>query len=58
MTVPRVRRTRGGPMMVDGPVDVVRDDGTVIHCDRFQVALCMCGRSRIKPLCDTSHRRR
>lgn len=43
-------------MLIEGPVDIVYD-GQVIHCDRFQVALCQCGRSQIKPFCDTSHRR-
>lgn len=57
MSTPRVRLIRGGPMMIDGPVDV-EHDGETVHCDRFQVAICMCGRSKIKPFCDTSHRGR
>lgn len=54
----RVRVVPGGPMMVEGPVEVVCPDGRVLVCDRFQVALCMCRRSGTYPLCDTSHRRR
>ncbi|MDL4814362.1 CDGSH iron-sulfur domain-containing protein [Actinomadura sp. OS1-43] len=45
-------------MMVEGPVEVVLDDGTTVTCDRFQVALCTCRRSHRYPFCDTSHRAR
>ncbi|MEU5407131.1 CDGSH iron-sulfur domain-containing protein [Nocardia asteroides] len=54
----RVVLVDGGPALIDGPVDLVTADGTVLHCDRFRVALCLCRRSSIYPLCDTSHRRR
>ncbi|GAA3274008.1 CDGSH iron-sulfur domain-containing protein [Streptomyces lavendulae] len=47
-----------GPVLVEGPVEVVLDDGTVARSDRFVVALCTCRRSRTYPWCDTSHRRR
>ncbi|MEV0684973.1 CDGSH iron-sulfur domain-containing protein [Nocardia sp. NPDC050378] len=47
-----------GPALIEGPVDLVTREGTVLHCDRFQVALCLCKRSATYPLCDTSHRRR
>ncbi|WP_330172388.1 CDGSH iron-sulfur domain-containing protein [Streptomyces sp. NBC_01498] len=50
--------TRDGPFLVDGPVEVVLDDGTTVRSDRFTVALCACRRSRTYPWCDTSHRRR
>ncbi|MFF4169584.1 CDGSH iron-sulfur domain-containing protein [Streptomyces sp. NPDC001744] len=45
-------------MLVEGPVDVLMPDGSVRHCERPVVALCMCRRSRRAPFCDTSHRRR
>ncbi|MGZ9827126.1 CDGSH iron-sulfur domain-containing protein [Tsukamurella ocularis] len=45
-------------MLVEGPVDVVGADGEQTPCDRFVVALCVCGGSRTPPLCDSSHRRR
>lgn len=54
----RVRVQRDGPLIVEGPVEVVGEDGEVTVSDRFQVALCTCRRSRLYPLCDTSHRRR
>ncbi|NJQ06410.1 CDGSH iron-sulfur domain-containing protein [Streptomyces lonarensis] len=49
---------RQGPVLVEGPVEVVAADGTVTRSDRFVVALCTCRRSRSQPWCDTSHRRR
>jgi len=57
---PRVRRVlaeRGGPILVEGPVEVVLADGTAVTSDRFMVALCACGASGRYPFCDTSHRR-
>ncbi|GLW57324.1 CDGSH iron-sulfur domain-containing protein [Kitasatospora phosalacinea] len=53
---PRIRLTERGPLLVDGPVDLLLPDGTVLHCDRPVVAVCTCRRSRRYPLCDTSHR--
>lgn len=54
----RVTVDRAGPILIEGPVDVVTEDGTVSSSDRFVVALCTCRRSRIHPWCDTSHRAR
>ncbi|MCX4821221.1 CDGSH iron-sulfur domain-containing protein [Streptomyces sp. NBC_01142] len=54
----RVTLTKDGPMLVEGPVEVVLDDGSTVASDRFTVALCTCRRSRTYPWCDTSHRRR
>lgn len=52
-----VRLVPGGPMLVEGPVRIVGEDGTEVISDRFVVAVCRCHRSGIYPLCDTSHRR-
>ncbi|MFI5669798.1 CDGSH iron-sulfur domain-containing protein [Streptomyces sp. NPDC051704] len=54
----RVSVDREGPVLVEGPVEIVLDDGTVARSDRFMVAVCTCRRSRTYPWCDTSHRRR
>lgn len=54
----RVTVTKEGPMLIEGPVEVVLDDGSTVRSDRFTVALCTCRRSRTYPWCDTSHRRR
>ncbi|AXB42403.1 CDGSH iron-sulfur domain-containing protein [Amycolatopsis albispora] len=48
----------GGPVLVEGPVDLALPDGGTLHCDRFMVAICACRRSKRFPLCDTSHRRK
>ncbi|MFD3457647.1 CDGSH iron-sulfur domain-containing protein [Streptomyces sp. NPDC058691] len=45
-----------GPVLVEGPVTVVAEDGTTRTSDRFMVAICTCRRSRSYPWCDTSHR--
>ena len=55
-TMTRVMVTDDGPVLVDGPVEVVMEDGTTVRSDRRVVALCTCRRSRIAPFCDTSHR--
>jgi CDGSH-type Zn-finger protein len=49
---------RKGPLLVEGPVEVELEDGSVVTSDRFRVALCTCRRSRRYPWCDTSHRDR
>lgn len=54
----RITLVKGGPALVEGPVELVTDDGTVVVSDRFLVAVCTCRRSKVFPLCDTSHRRR
>ena len=53
-----VRVVPNGPVMVQGPVRIELPDGSVVESDRFMVAICACRRSRVYPLCDTSHRRR
>jgi CDGSH-type Zn-finger protein len=52
-----VRVVPGGPILVEGPVEIVTDAGR-FRSDRFMVALCTCRRSHLYPFCDTSHRRR
>ncbi len=44
-----------GPYLVRGCYTIVDVDGTVIETARHTVALCRCGRSGQKPLCDGSH---
>jgi len=45
-----------GPLLVRGPVELLSADGEPVEHHRRVVALCRCGRSRLKPLCDGSHR--
>jgi CDGSH-type Zn-finger protein len=54
----RVTVVPGGPLLIEGPVEVVTEDCQVVASDRFVVAVCVCQRSRRYPFCDTSHRRR
>lgn len=44
-----------GPLWVTGNIPVQRVDGELLET-RNRVALCCCGRSEKKPLCDGSHR--
>jgi CDGSH-type Zn-finger protein len=60
-TAPEHRRVviePGGPVLVNGPVEIELPDGTVARSDRFVVAICACRRSKRYPFCDTSHRKR
>lgn len=52
----RVVVTPDGPILLEGPVEVVGADGTVDRSDRFVVAVCACRRTGTPPWCDTSHR--
>ena len=45
-----------GPLIVRGPVRLVDATGTRIPTRRTTIALCRCGRSRISPFCDGTHR--
>ena len=45
-----------GPLIVRGPVRLVDATGTRIPTRRATIALCRCGRSRIAPFCDGTHR--
>ncbi len=47
---------RDGPLLVRGPVTFLDQEGNEIPVDRKVVALCRCGKSRIRPLCDGSHK--
>jgi CDGSH-type Zn-finger protein len=47
---------RDGPLLVRGPFRLVDQDGVEIPVDRATVALCRCGRSRLRPFCDGTHK--
>lgn len=48
--------TRNGPLYLRGNLEIVGPDGTVVLADT-RIALCRCGASQNKPLCDGSHRK-
>ncbi len=47
---------RDGPLLVRGPVRIEDQDGREIVVERKVVALCRCGKSRSRPLCDGTHK--
>lgn len=53
--VPSITAYENGPFLVRGPIEIVREDGKLVETHRSTVALCRCGRSSIRPLCDGSH---
>jgi len=55
---PRARITpyRDGPILVRGPFTLTDQDGNAIATRGQTVALCRCGRSSRKPLCDGTHK--
>jgi CDGSH-type Zn-finger protein len=52
----RITAYRDGPFLVRGPVELVDQDGNVIEVDRETVALCLCGKTRLRPFCDGTHK--
>ena len=51
----RITPYRDGPLLVRGDFELVDQDGNAIASERETVALCRCGKSRIRPFCDGSH---
>jgi CDGSH-type Zn-finger protein len=47
---------RNGPYLIRGPFVMVDQSGNEIEIKRRVVALCRCGRSRIRPFCDGTHK--
>ena len=45
-----------GPLLVRGNVRIVDSSGAVLPQNRQTIALCRCGKSRIAPLCDGTHK--
>ena len=45
-----------GPYVIRGDFKLVDEDGAEIELHRRTIALCRCGRSRMKPFCDGSHK--
>jgi CDGSH-type Zn-finger protein len=47
---------RDGPYLVRGTFAVQDQDGNEIERERRTIALCRCGKSRMRPFCDGTHR--
>jgi CDGSH-type Zn-finger protein len=58
LAVPEARITpyRDGPLVVRGPFALTDQDGNEIAVGRRTIALCRCGKSRIRPFCDGTHK--
>ncbi len=47
---------RDGPLVIRGPFKLVDQDGAEIEVGRETIALCRCGKSRLRPFCDGTHK--
>jgi CDGSH-type Zn-finger protein len=47
---------RDGPLLVRGPIELTGSDGRAVDRPRDVVALCRCGKSRVRPFCDGTHK--
>jgi CDGSH-type Zn-finger protein len=47
---------RDGPYLVRGSFEVLDQDGNQIPLSRRTIALCRCGKSRMRPFCDGTHK--
>jgi CDGSH-type Zn-finger protein len=47
---------RDGPYLLRGNFELVDQDGNPIATRAGTVALCRCGRSRMRPFCDGTHK--
>jgi len=52
----RITPYRDGPLLVRGPIRLEDMHGREIPVERETIALCRCGKSRIRPFCDGSHK--
>ena len=55
MTPPRITLYRDGPLLVRGDIELLDQEGNPIETDRSTIALCRCGKSRLRPFCDGTH---
>ena len=45
-----------GPYLVRGDFTVLDQDGNELRRERRTIALCRCGKSRMRPFCDGTHK--
>jgi CDGSH-type Zn-finger protein len=55
MLDPTIKVYRDGPLLVRGDIKLLDQDGNEIETGRETVALCRCGKSRMRPFCDGTH---
>ncbi|RPH30762.1 MAG: CDGSH iron-sulfur domain-containing protein [Bacteroidales bacterium] len=52
-----IQLSRNQPIKISGNFNVVGIDGNILNTDfNKEVYLCACGKSKIKPFCDGSHK--
>ena len=56
MAQARITAYRDGPLIVRGPFRLEDQDGNEIDPGRETIALCRCGKSRMRPFCDGTHK--
>jgi CDGSH-type Zn-finger protein len=47
---------RDGPLLIRGEFTLRDQDGKEISVERETIALCRCGKSRMRPFCDGTHK--
>ena len=52
----RITPYRNGPYLIRGDFVLTDQDGREIELRRRTIALCRCGKSRIRPFCDGTHK--
>lgn len=53
-----IKLTKNEPIKISGNFTVVGKDGKTLNTDfNNEVYLCACGRSKMKPFCDGSHKK-
>ncbi|HSS41083.1 MAG TPA: CDGSH iron-sulfur domain-containing protein [Solirubrobacterales bacterium] len=45
-----------GPYLIRGEFTVTDSEGNEVPLERRTIALCRCGKSRIRPFCDGTHK--
>ena len=45
-----------GPYLIRGSYEVIDTDGQTVELVRRTIALCRCGKSAQKPMCDGTHK--
>ncbi len=58
MSEVKIRLRPNGPLVVEGPIEIIDQNGNPfpINKDKAVVALCRCGASENRPFCDGTHR--
>jgi CDGSH-type Zn-finger protein len=56
MSEARITAYRDGPLLVRGPFRLEDQNGDPIDVGGGTIALCRCGKSRMRPLCDSTHK--